>query len=147
ASVAAILSEAAPLAHPTAGLDKASSNAPRETSATMVPPRSIWAWFRLPMRLLAERRFAHQRSHELLKLYGLAHDSAPHLSGKELYLRVVIQAGYDPKAAQSALLRAEQSYCQWPAEHDLSFSDVVRYLLVTEYLRSHVESLGTESNM
>jgi hypothetical protein len=111
------------------------------------PRRGFSAWIRLGLDAMAERRFARRRGRELLQFYERIHGSQPQASGEVLYAKVVILAGYNPKEAQSVILRATQSFCEWPTERQLRFRDVVRYLVVTEYLRSHAGSDGTHTNM
>jgi hypothetical protein len=127
---------------PTRGSESATSSALSE-AGELVPRGGFGAW----LRRGTEKRFAKRRSRELLELYQRARGKEPELSGKALYAGVVIQAGYDAKEAQGVVRRAEQSFCQWPAEHDLRFRDVVRYMVVTEYLRSHAGSVGIQSNV
>jgi len=90
------------------------------------------------------RRFAWHASYELLDLYKRIHREEPQLTGRTLYERVVIRrSGLDTKAATGVLMRAEQSFCDWPSGRDLRFRDVVQYVVVDEFLRSHVATLGT----
>jgi hypothetical protein len=71
----------------------------------------------------------------------------PQLIGKALYQRIVIQrSGLDIHAAAGVLRRAEQSFCEWPSDRDLKFRDVVRYIVIEEYLRSHA-TIGTHTNL
>ena len=109
---------------------------------------TIGKWLRLPGALLAERRFASQASRELLDLYTRAKLEEPQLSGRALYERVVIRrSGLDARGAAGVLLRAEESFCDWPSGRDLKFHDVVQYVVIDEYLRSHVGHVGTRTNM
>jgi hypothetical protein len=127
---------------PTPGSASATNSASSEAGA-LVPRRGFGAW----LNSIGEKRFANRRSRELLELYQQARGREPLLSGKTLYVGVVMQAGYDAKEAQAVVRRAEQSFCAWPAEHDLRFSDVVRYMVVTEYLRSHPGAVGIHTNV
>ena len=71
----------------------------------------------------------------------------PDSFGKALYERIVIRrSGLDVKAAAGVLRRAEQSFCQWPSERELKFRDLVRYIVIEEYLRYHV-AIGTRTNL
>jgi hypothetical protein len=141
-----ILAAAAPQLGPPPAGARAADNGPQRGSTW----RRGWrpgAWLRVALDFIAEKRFASRRSRNLLQLYERIRIGAPQLKGKDLYARVVIESGLDPREAQGVLLRAEQSFCQWPTDHDLRFGDVVRYVVVTEYLRSHAASLGTHTNM
>jgi hypothetical protein len=98
--------------------------------------------------LVAEKWFAWRASRALLDLHARIHREEPQLIGRTLYERVVIRwSGLDIKAAAGVLRRAEQSFCSWPSGRDLRFLDLVHYVVVDEYLRSHVASLGTQTNM
>ena len=98
--------------------------------------------------MVAEKWFAWRASHELLDLYERIHREQSQLTGRTLYERVVIcRSGLDVKAAEGVLRRAEQSYCEWPSGRDLRFRDVVQYVVVDEFLRSHVATLGTQTNV
>jgi len=99
-------------------------------------------------KMVAEKWFAWRASHEMLDSYNRARVEQPPVSGKALYERVVVQrSGLDAKAASGILLRAEESFCDWPAGRELRFRDVVLYVIIDEYLRSHVGDLGTQTNM
>jgi hypothetical protein len=130
-----------------------SSSIAASAEAAGRPPRTkaawtIGKWLRLPGALLAERRFASQASRELLDLYTRTKLEEPQLTGKALYERVVIRrSGLDARGAAGVLLRAEESFCDWPSGRDLKFQDVVQYVVIDEYLRSHVANVGTRTNM
>jgi hypothetical protein len=99
------------------------------------------------MRLLSESWFAWQTSHELLDSYKRMHREEPQLIGKTLYEQIVIRrSGLDVNAAAGVLRRAEQSFCEWPSDRDLKFRDLVRYIVIEEYLRSHA-AVGTHTNL
>ena len=104
---------------------------------------------RLPgAAMVAEKWFAWRASREMLDSYKRARAEEPQVSGKALYERIVVRrSGLDAKAARGILLRAEESFCDWPAGRELRFRDVVLYVIIDEYLRSHVGDLGTQTNM
>jgi hypothetical protein len=82
-----------------------------------------------------EKRHAAQVSRELLDLYNHVRASQPGLRRREIYLKVVMaRTGANLEGAESVLMRAEQSFARWPTDRDLTFSDVVHYLAVSEYL-------------
>jgi len=110
--------------------------------------RSASKWLLLPgVRLLAEGWFAWQVSHELLDSYKRMHREEPELTGKTLYERIVIRrTSLDVHAAAGVLRRAEQSFCEWPSERDLKFRDVVRYIVIQDYMKSHT-AIGTYTNL
>ncbi len=124
------------------------------TEAASQPPRAkrtwrIWKWLRVPgSELMAEKRFAWHASRELLDLYNRVRREEPQLTGRALYARVVIRrSGLDVQAAAGVLRRAEESFCDWPSGSDLKFHDLVQYVVIDEYLRSHVGTVGTRTNM
>jgi hypothetical protein len=53
----------------------------------------------------------------------------------------------DASAAQVILQRAEDSFATWPTDRDLKFMDVMKYLVISEYLISHSKRGGTSINM
>jgi hypothetical protein len=122
-------------------------------AASQPPPAnrawSIGKWFQFPgSQLVAEKRFAWHASRELLDSYKRIQLEEPQLTGRTLYERVVIRrSGLDVQAAVGVLRRAEESFCDWPSGRDLKFHDVVQYVVIDEYLRSHVGTVGTRTNM
>jgi hypothetical protein len=110
--------------------------------------RSASKWFLLPgARLLTESWFAWQVSRELLDSYKRMRGEEPQLTGKTLYERIIIcRSGLDVNAAAGVLRRAEQSFCEWPSDRDLKFRDLVLYIVIEEYLRSHA-AVGTHTNL
>jgi hypothetical protein len=97
---------------------------------------------------VTERWFAWHASRELLSLYNRVHREEPQLSGRSLYEQVVVRrSGVDVKSAAGAIRRAEQSFCEWPTERDLKFREVVKYLIIDEYIKSHAEKRGTYTSM
>lgn len=90
----------------------------------------------------AERRYARQASGELLDLFRSVLREFPELSGRKLY-RVVIarRLGSDDGKAAEIVLRAEESFTDWPVERELRFRHVVHYQVA---LVSLTGALGTE---
>jgi hypothetical protein len=106
-------------------------------------------WLRIPgAQLLAEKWFAWHTSRALLEWYERVHRDEPQLAGRSLYERVLTRrSDIDIPVAAGILRRAEQSFCDWPSGRDLRFRDLVQYVVVDEYLRSHVATLGTHTNL
>src|SRR5579862_8039648 len=94
ASVAAILAADA------AALPVPLESSRRAARARVVEPVRPRKWLALAVRFLAEKRFARLRSRALLKSYESVRAAAPQLAGRELYARVVIESGFEPKDAQ-----------------------------------------------
>ena len=89
----------------------------------------------LVLRPWREQRYALKTSRALLRLYEEARSTDPTLRGRALYLQVVrSHLGEQEKDAEDILNGAEQSYASWPVPRDLTFRDVVHYIVVTEYL-------------
>ena len=97
---------------------------------------------------VTEKVHALRSSRELLALYKKTHSSNPELEGRALYQRIVMdRLTVDDRFAQLVLRRAEQSFCDWPSSRELRYRDVVLYIVIVEYLRSHVGTVGTQTNM
>lgn len=119
-----------------------------EAAARLNPLSKARDWLRRAVEFVSETRFARRQSRELLALYERVLIDEPQLTGKALYAKVVnLRLGGDAQPTQQVLLRAEQSFCEWPAEHALRFRDLVSYIVVSEYLRDHRASPGTQTNM
>ncbi len=104
---------------------------------------------RLVAALLSPResRYAARASAELLKLYWIVLAGNRALPRREIYRRVVMaRTGADADDAEAVLLRAEHSFARWPTVRELTFSDVVHYLVVTEYLALD-GAIGTRTHM
>lgn len=99
----------------------------------------------LPM---TERRYARRASRGVLDIYWQVRGAHPELTGKALYTEVVAtHSRTDQKAAGAIVLKAEQSFAEWPKQRDLMFRDVVAYLVFDEFMRSHPSSHGTRADM
>jgi hypothetical protein len=102
--------------------------------------RSAW--------IVAEKWHAWRTSREMLAWYQRVCGEEPQLTGRRLYGEVIVRrSALDVKAAAAVLQRARQSFCDWPCERKLRFRDVVRYVVIDEYLRSHPTTLGTQTDM
>jgi hypothetical protein len=96
----------------------------------------------------AERRYARQASGELLELLRAVQREHPELSGKMLYRAVIARRlGCDDRKAAEIVLRAEESFTDWPVERQLQFRHVVHYQVFHEFTHSTLERQGTRTNM
>ena len=96
----------------------------------------------------AERRYAKQASEQLLELYRREQRAHPDLKKKALYESVVTQRiGAQTGRAAQIVLRAEESFTDWPVERELNFRHVVHYLIFDEYMRTGKAREGTKTNM
>ncbi len=96
----------------------------------------------------AERHYARQASRELLELYWREHSEHPELTGRSLYVAVVARRlGPDATSAADVVLRAEESFTDWPVERELRFRHVVHYQIFAEYTRQGPARQGTRTNL
>jgi len=97
---------------------------------------------------VSERAYAKRQCVLLLEIYEHFQKEHPRLDGDELYARVVAY-GLDcnPTAARSIVLGADRSFAQWPTERDVTFRDVVSYLLMNQLSLAHSKSLGVQANV
>ncbi|HZF16100.1 MAG TPA: hypothetical protein VE046_09185 [Steroidobacteraceae bacterium] len=97
---------------------------------------------------MTEARFARHAGRGVLKVYWQVRASCPELTGHALYAQVVAKrSGIAPEAARAIVLKAEQSFAEWPKERELSFRDVVAYLVFAEFVRAHPERKGVQADM
>ncbi|HEY0768140.1 MAG TPA: hypothetical protein VGD47_09305 [Steroidobacteraceae bacterium] len=95
-----------------------------------------------------ERHYATQASRQLLELYQLERREHPDSSGRLLYEAVVARRlGADSSRAAEVVLRAAESFTDWPVERELRFRHVVHYQIFTEYVRQTSERQGTRTNI
>ena len=96
----------------------------------------------------AERRYARDASEQLLELFRHVQRTQPKLSGRALYEAVVAERlGPNRQRAAEIVLRAEESFTDWPVERDLCFRHVVHYVIFEEYMRAGKAREGTRINM
>jgi hypothetical protein len=100
-------------------------------------------------RIVAEMWYAWRTCHEMLRWYQRVSVEEPQLTGGSLYEEVIVRrSGLDIDAASGLLQRARQSFCEWPGPRKLRYRDVVHYVVVDEYMRSHLADFrGTYTNM
>jgi len=102
-------------------------------------------WPTLPSSLESVSRLQLSPSARRL---GSVRDEEPQLTGRPLYQQVIVRrSGLDPEAATRVLRLACQCFCEWPCERTLRFRDVVQYVAIDEYLRSHLAKLGMHTDM
>lgn len=115
-------------------------NEPVRTPARLRLPRAAW--------IVAEKWYAWRTTHEMLGWYQRVRGEVPQLTGRALYQQIIVRrSGLDDEAARGVLRRAYQRFCEWPFERKLRFRDVVHYVVIDEYLRSHLANLGTHTDM
>ncbi len=95
-----------------------------------------------------ERRFARRGSLEVLDVYRREHAAHPELSGKHLYAAVVATyMGTDRETASTIVRQAGESFADWPNWRDMTFRDVVDFVVISDYLRSNPGRSGPDANM
>ena len=83
----------------------------------------------------AERRFAKRVCTETLAALQAIRSAQPELKGNELYLAVIARrSSLDAVRAQAILRHTEASLEDWGSDREPKFLDVVRYMIVSEYL-------------
>ncbi|MGH8133915.1 MAG: hypothetical protein ACRETP_11915 [Steroidobacteraceae bacterium] len=98
--------------------------------------------------MAVETWYARRVSRELLRWYRQVRGEQPQLAGKALYQQVIMRRSkLELSAAIRIVWTAEQSFSVWPTDHDLRFRDVVMYVAIDEYLRSHEGYPGTQTTM
>ena len=121
-------------------VDMPAGNEPVSTPTRLRLRHAAW--------IVAEKWYAWRTSREMLGWYHRVRGEEPQLTGRPLYQQVIVRrSGLDAEAASGVLQRACQSFCDWPFERRLRFRDVVHYVVVDEYLRSHLTILGTHTDM
>ena len=95
-----------------------------------------------------ESAYAQSQCKRLLEIYVRVRSEHPELGSDELYARVVEQGlGCDSTVARSIVLEADRGFAQWPTERDVTFRDVVTFLLLNQLLPAHSKTLGVQANV
>ncbi len=116
------------------------TDTPRDRIVERLHLRDIWS-------TIAETWYAWHVSRRMLKLYQQVRTECD-LTGTSLYEQVIMRwSQIDIRATAAILRHAEESFCTWPASHDLRFRNVVHYVVVYEYLQSRKGNLGTQTRM
>lgn len=91
------------------------------------------SWLRSAWLVVLERRRARAVCRDLLRLYRQTRTADANLQGEALYEQVVARYNHgDARGTKELLNHAEQSFAQWPSVRNLTFRDVVLYLVVSE---------------
>lgn len=106
------------------------------------------SWLLAPLLILSENWYARRTSRRLVALYRHVRAEQPSMTGRALYEEVVVRwTGLERTAARTILARAAQSFVDWNTDRDLRFRDVVLYLIVDDYVRSHPGRHGVVARM
>ena len=104
------------------------------------PLQSMAAW--------RELRYSKKAARQALDRYQRLRADRPDLADRALYEAFVCDRNaIGASAARVILQRAEASFATWPTDRDLKFMDVMKYLVISEYLKSHPKRGGTSINM
>ena len=95
------------------------------------------------LRRGAERRFANRICTEALAALQAVRMGQPKLQGDTLYEAVVARRGnLDAAQARAIVQRAHQSLEDWGNDREAKLIDVVKYIIVSEYLRQRAGEDG-----
>jgi hypothetical protein len=99
------------------------------------PTQRLKAAFLGRLKRFEERRFARQVCSESLATLHALQTQQPTLKGAELYKAVIARRlQLDAAGAHALMWRIRASNEEWETEHEPKFIDVVKYLIVSEYL-------------
>jgi hypothetical protein len=111
-------------------------------------PRGLARYALGRLHAWSQQRYARRGARRAHTQYQRLRRSRPALRGEDLYAAFVCQRNaIDDAAARALLRRAEQSFAAWPDYRDLNFQDVVKYLVIADYLASHQHLGGTTVDM
>ncbi len=112
---------------------------------------SLLQFLRHPWQFIGawrELRYSKKAARQALDRYQGLRSERPELTGRALYeVFVCDRNALEASAARVILQRAEASFATWPTDRDLKFMDVLKYLVISEYLISHPKRGGTSINM
>jgi hypothetical protein len=126
------------------------------TAASQMARRTVSPGWRLLRRLplfnrhVARRDAAYAKSQckLLLAIYDHLRSEHPQLRNDELYARIVEYGlDCDSATARSIVLDADRRFAQWPTERDVTFRDVVAFLLLNQLLPAQCKTLGVQANV
>ena len=107
------------------------------------PTQRLKAAFLGRLKRFEERRFARQVCTEVLAALRAVRAQQPTLKGEALYEAVIgRRLQLDPAGAHAMMWRIRASYEDWETEREPKFIDVVKYLIVSEYLGQEVTAGG-----
>jgi hypothetical protein len=104
------------------------------------PTGRLRALFTAPLKRRAERRFASRVCAESLAALQAVLATQADLQGDALYEAVV--AKFDAARAHAIVQRAHQSLEGWGNDREAKFIDVVKCMIVSEYLRQNTGEVG-----
>lgn len=97
---------------------------------------------------LRERWFAWRTSRDWMRWHARVRREEAALERLVLYRRILMRRlDIDTRSAEAILRRARQSISAWDSDREITFRDVVLYVVVDEYLRDHAARLGAEARL
>jgi hypothetical protein len=107
------------------------------------PTARLKSVLRRRLQLFEERRFASRVCDEVLAALAAARAQQPGLHGDALYAAVIARRlKLDAPAAHLLLRRIQDGHQDWESERAARFIDVVRYMIVREYLAREDAATG-----
>jgi hypothetical protein len=114
-----------------------------DTGVVQSPTQRLRALLEARVRRSLERRFASRVCDESLAALQAVRATEAGLKGDALYQAVVARrANLDPGQARVIVERANESLEDWGNDRAAQFIDVVRYLIVSEYMAQHAGTDG-----
>ena len=114
-----------------------------DTGVIESPTQRLRALLTARLKRGAERRFANRVCTEVLAALQAVRAQQPDLSGDELYEAVVARRSkLDAAQARAIVQRAHASLEDWGNDRDAKFIDVVKYVIVSEYLGQNAKADG-----
>ena len=118
-----------------------------DTGVVESPTQRLRAMLAARLKRSSERRFANRVCTEVLAALHAVRAQQPELRGDELYEAVVARRGnLDAAQARLIVARANESLEDWGSDREAKFIDVVKYLVVSEYLahRAGVDGMSLD---
>ena len=107
------------------------------------PTQRLRALLADKVKRIEERLFAGRVCSESLAAYHAIRNLHPQLRGDELYEAVIARrVNLDAAGGRAIVWRTHASLEDWAGERGCSFRDVVKYMIVTEYLGQEADERG-----
>ncbi len=114
-----------------------------DTGVIQSPTQRLRALLATRLRRNMERRFANRVCNESLAALQAVRTAQAELRGEALYVAVVARrANLDPDQARAIVQRANESLEDWGHDRAAQFIDVVKYLIVSEFMAQQAGADG-----
>lgn len=112
------------------------------------PTQRMRALLAQRFRRIRERAFAQRLCRDAVQALGAVRTAQPELRGEELHEAVLERwLPVDGLAPRVILRRTRSSIEGWGTEREPRFTDVVSYVIVTEYLKQDAEVSGMNMDL